>query len=245
MADKITRDVHIERYFPDVVAPAKEFKTWAASINPEFSLLYEAFWEVYSAAFVFHADAKGIARWEEMLHIYPEEGATLDDRRLAIYLKINYGLPYTERSFQTMLNAFFGEKKVTAAVHPESYTIAFDITPDMLDKTEAIRRYARLILPANLLFIMTQTQEIIHGQYGGSEIRPYRKRMVIRMVGPGYDMELNGWNFHVYTKETDCPAPRMQWTTADGAGWVHVREEVETPAYVQDDGGKPMYIQEA
>lgn len=35
----------VERYYPDVVAPAKELKKLAAAENPEFQILWDQAWE--------------------------------------------------------------------------------------------------------------------------------------------------------------------------------------------------------
>ena len=37
--EKISRDVHVERYYPDVLLPAKEFKALSAAENEEFNSL--------------------------------------------------------------------------------------------------------------------------------------------------------------------------------------------------------------
>ena len=41
---KLERDVHVERYFPDVLAPAKEMKAIAAGEDPKHHQLYEKAW---------------------------------------------------------------------------------------------------------------------------------------------------------------------------------------------------------
>lgn len=64
---KINRDVHVERYYPDVLAPAKEFKALSASEDEEFNALYEEAWKWFANTFVYDTDLAGVERWEKML----------------------------------------------------------------------------------------------------------------------------------------------------------------------------------
>lgn len=45
--------VHLERYYPSVLAPAKEFKIIAEAENPELNLLWQRLWKWYRNTFVY------------------------------------------------------------------------------------------------------------------------------------------------------------------------------------------------
>ncbi len=149
---KLYRDVKVERYFPDVLAPAKEFKEIAAAEDPEYALMYDAAWKWFANTFIFHADEDGIARWEKMLSIYPEPTATLEDRRVALYLALNGTIPYTERSFKNFCDNLYYANAVTPVVDPNQYTMTLLADDGMSMRIASLIRYARLMTPANIGF---------------------------------------------------------------------------------------------
>ncbi len=147
---KLYRDVKVERYFPDVLAPAKEFKEIAAAEDPEYALMYDTAWKWFANTFIFDTDIDGVRRWESMLSITPDADATLEDRRMALYTAINFALPYTERSFKNLCDALYWENAVIPEVIPNEYALILSVDREMLKRTSALLRYARLIAPANL-----------------------------------------------------------------------------------------------
>lgn len=147
---EISRDVKLQRYFPRVVAPAKEFKALAEAENPEFNLLWDAAWKWFSNTFVYDTDTDGLKRWEDMLGITPPTGASILDRREAILTLLNIGLPYTERRFQQLLNSQFGDGLVTAEYDINDYVLWLNVSYSGIFNTEVMRAYTRCIVPANL-----------------------------------------------------------------------------------------------
>lgn len=155
------REVRIERYFPDVLANAKEFKALAGAINPELKLNWQALIKQMANTFVYDIDVDGAERWESMLSITPAKGATLTERKRAILAKINYSLPYTERSFQNMLNFIYGEGRVKLSVEYDKYAVWLDLVQALMYKNKEIRRYTRVIVPANMGIYIRQTIKAI------------------------------------------------------------------------------------
>lgn len=147
---EITRDVTLQRYYPSVVAAAREFKALAAAENPEFRLLWDAMWKWYANTFVYDTDEDGLERWEDMLGIIPPQGATIEERREAILEFLNIGLPYTERRFQAMLDSRYGEGTVTAEYDINDYVLWLNVSYAGVFSTESMRYYTRCIVPANL-----------------------------------------------------------------------------------------------
>ena len=176
---KLYRDVKVERYFPDVLAPAKEFKEIAAAEDPEYALMYDAAWKWFANTFIFHADEDGIARWEKMLSIYPEPTATLEDRRVALYLALNGTLPYTERAFKNLCDNLFYAGAIIPVVSPNQYTLTINADAGMMTRLGALFRYARLIVPANLAIQTAHTIEVQEYHYVGGVVR-LRKKYEVR-----------------------------------------------------------------
>ena len=186
--DKITRDVHVERYYPSAVAPAAEFKTLAAMENPELCALWELFWRRFANTFVYELDEPGASRWEEMLKLHPLPTDSLYVRKQRILLKINATLPYTFRSFQNMLDGTFGAGNVVESINADKYQLWLDLAGSMVRRQAEIRRFARAIIPANLSIHVSSGKDILGKAYVGAAVS-VRHRTTIR---PSLDCHLTG-----------------------------------------------------
>ena len=166
--DKITRNAHVERYYPSVVAPAAEFKVLAAIENPELCALWELFWRRFANTFVYEIDEKGAARWEDMLNLHPLSTDSLSVRKKRILLKINATLPYTFRSFQNMLDGAFDEGNTVESLRANQYELWIDLAGSAILRQEDIRRFARVIVPANLNIHISNQKTAESMQYVGA-----------------------------------------------------------------------------
>ena len=153
--DDQRRTVRVERYFPNVLAPAKEFKTLAQMEDDEFAALWNEAWQWFLNTFVNYIDVAGAERWEEMLGIIVPPGSTLADRRAAILLRINTQLPYTLPRLQEMLNAMYGDDMVIASTNTQ-YELWLNIDNRVILQTNALRIMLQSIIPANLVIRMLQ-----------------------------------------------------------------------------------------
>lgn len=183
MMDEITRDAKIERWFPSVLANAKEFIQLAAAVDPELVALYKVANEWFFNTFILHADLRGIERWEEMLSIYPDENATMNDRRAAIFMAINGTPPYTERSFERLTDGMYHKGAVTVAVNPNAYVVVLNLADDMTTKANEIKRYARLIVPANMGIETAHEIKTTGTLFIGGVVRRVGKREIGRLSG--------------------------------------------------------------
>lgn len=153
--DDQRRAVKVERYFPNVLAPAKEFKMLAQMEDDEFAALWNEAWQWFCNTFVNYIDVAGAERWEDMLGIIVPPGSTLEDRKAAILLRINTQLPYTLPRLQQMLNAMYGENMVIASTNKQ-YELWANIDNRVILKTNALRLMLQSIIPANLVIRMLQ-----------------------------------------------------------------------------------------
>lgn len=153
--DDQRRTVRVERYFPNVLAPAKEFKKLAQMEDDEFAALWNEAWQWFLNTFVNYIDVAGAERWEDMLGIIVPPGSTLADRRAAILLRINTQLPYTLPRLQEMLNAMYGDDMVIASTNTQ-YELWLNIDNRVILQTNALRIMLQSIIPANLVIRMLQ-----------------------------------------------------------------------------------------
>ena len=156
MAIKIDiRDVSIAHYFPNTVFPSLEFETLAKVVDPELYLLHKELWQAMCNTFVYDINEQGAKRWEEMLGITPPAGASLESRKQAILMLINAQLPYTERTFQAMLDGIYGEGEVKIKIDYDNYHIAFDLGSYASEHYDSLSKYTRIIVPANMGYGVT------------------------------------------------------------------------------------------
>lgn len=180
---KITRNVRLEKYTPWVLKNAKEILAICQAENQEFNTLYGQIWRWFANTFIFNTDIAGVERWEKMLGIYPPEGASIFDRRAAIFLMVNGTTPYTEKSFEVLTDGMYHKGAVTLGVHPNSYTVVLNLADDMTERINEIRRYARLIIPANMTIQAARTVPVYSPVYAGSVVRKHCKSEVGRLAG--------------------------------------------------------------
>lgn len=143
-------NARVEKFFPAVLSKAKEFQAIAAVENPELRFLYQKAVKWLLNTFVFDLDIDGAKRWENMLGIIPEAGDSLSKRKQKILIVINHSLPYTERSFQNMLDSIFGAGNVKEIVEYDKYAVWLDVAAGLMFKVKELLNYARPIIPANM-----------------------------------------------------------------------------------------------
>lgn len=171
--NKISRDVRLQRYHPDVLAPAKEFKALAAAENPEFNVVWEFAWKLLANTFVLDIDEDGAERWENMLHLRRLPEDTLADRRLRILITINAIVPYTIRRLQQLLDAGYGEGNAVASTN-QDYELWIDIDNSIIFSTVSMRIMLRAIVPANLTINIGQTIPAEAGIFAGGKVSTYQ-----------------------------------------------------------------------
>lgn len=153
--DDLMRDVQVQRYYPNVLANAKEFKQIAQLENNEFKFVWQAVCKWFLNTFVYDTDLQGIKRWEDMLKIIPPKEATLEDRRNIVLMRINTMLPYTIRRLEQILNAVYGDDFATVSTN-KNYELWVDIDNRIILKTMGMRTLLRAIIPANLIIKILQ-----------------------------------------------------------------------------------------
>ena len=179
--DNLEREVRVQRYYPNVIANADEFKQLAILENEEFKSIWEVLFKWFKNKFVYEADLQGIQRWEEMLKIIPKSKETLEDRRSNILVKINSILPYTIRRLKQILDLKFG-KDNAIPITTKNYELIINFNNEIELNAKTMRALLRAIIPANLIFKI-----IISWNF---EQNIYNKASIIQYI----DANHNFWN---------------------------------------------------
>ena len=145
------RTIDVSDYMPPVVRDTDEFKQIAAAENPEFNELQQRIAQILQDAFVETATEYGVRRWESMLNLIPENGDTLDARKVRILTYLNIHRPYTWRVLKQMLVPFLGgeDKFVMEYVNDEGKLV---LHTDRLDDAmlAAVNNLLERVLPQNI-----------------------------------------------------------------------------------------------
>lgn len=164
--DNLEREVKVQRYYPNVIANADEFKQLAILENEEFKSIWEVLFKWFKNRFVSEADLEGVQRWEQMLKIIPSKESTLEDRKHFILMRINTILPYTIRRLQQILNAVYGDDFATVSTN-KKYELWVDIDNRIILKTPGMHTLLRAIIPANLIIKILQELNVDLFLYAG------------------------------------------------------------------------------
>lgn len=180
--DKIVRDVRVERYYPSVVAPSAEFKTLAGIENPEYKVQWEQLWQRFANTFVYEINEEGAARWEDMLRMIRGDNLPLGTRQQRILARINAMTPYSIRAFRSMLDAMFGAGVALPSEVFAKYELWLDIARANIFRANEVRRFARVIAPANLTIHISSTADVTTNLYFAGIVK-CRKTIVIDSGG--------------------------------------------------------------
>ena len=170
--DNLERNVKLERYYPNVIANADEFRQLSVLEYDEFKTIWQANCKWFYNTFVYKADLQGIKRWEDMLNLTSKSTETLEDRRINILIKLNSMLPYTIRRLQQILDIRYGENNAIATT-----TKKYELLIDFNDETELVassmRAILRCIIPANLIFKIIISCNFEQNIYNKANINQY------------------------------------------------------------------------
>ena len=172
------RTVNLAHYYPNTVYPSKEFQTLADIGESELNKLWSASWQLMLNTFVYNLNEEGATRWENMLKIYPADGANLYSRRRAILAKINSSSPYTERSFQNILDGIYGKGNVKLILDIDKYELWLEVTPALSLKESELRKLTRVTVPANLGIFVQNTKNVTLNAYWGGRCSLVTKTVI-------------------------------------------------------------------
>ncbi len=172
------RTVNLAHYYPNTVYPSKEFQMLADIGDTELNKIWSGAWQLMLNTFVYNLNEEGAERWEDMLKIYPADGANLYSRRRAILAKINSSNPYTERSFQNILDGIYGEGNVKVILDVNKYEVWLDVTPALALKESELRKLTRITIPANLGISVQNTKEVTLNAYFGGRCSLVTKTVI-------------------------------------------------------------------
>lgn len=161
----MANEVDLLSYWMPVLRELKEFKEIAKAEEPELVFLLDAIERALNNMFIDTADEYGIKRFESMMGITPEEGATLDTRRFKVQIKWNDKIPYTEQELNNLLEALCGQDGYSAIVDGKNFNLTVKVSISNEHNIEEVNSLLDRVVPANIVWevFLFNTYTILSG----------------------------------------------------------------------------------
>lgn len=138
-------------YLPLYFKNIKEFTAMMAAEQPEMTALYKAIKDYTDNQFYDSLTPEGCSRWESILGIEPEGGATLEQRRAAIKSKAADIPAYTFQRVHDLMETIFGEDGFVMEEERVTYTLRlWNLTGDRTKWLTAIDLLEKMV-PVNII----------------------------------------------------------------------------------------------
>ena len=158
----MAKEIDLLSYWMPLLRQLKEFKEIAKTEEPELRYILEAIDRTLNNMFIDTADEYGIKRFEDMMGIYPDEGATLDSRKFAVLVKWNDKVPYTDNELYNRLISLCGSAdKFTITERYNEYAIDIATHLGVAGAFDTVALMLREMLPSNLVLNLSNTIEAI------------------------------------------------------------------------------------
>lgn len=146
------RTVDLWEYLPPFLKDFIEMVEILGAEEPEFQELVKQIDDVMNDNFILTATARGIARFEEMLGIRPETGATLETRRSAVLTKWWDVTPYTLRTLKSRIAVIQGNDNIQISfADDDPYCIQIVTRLETAGQVDDLAYILKTMLPANLV----------------------------------------------------------------------------------------------
>lgn len=146
-------------YLPPYLQDYRELWEVMAAEQPELDLLWQRAEEALSEQFILTAEDYGLSRWEQILQITPQEGASVEERRWQILARLNWDLPYTLPRLQQLLAEFCGEEQYRVLLWDYQLEVWLHNCSEAQRKT--LQRLVRKMAPANLVLTLGYQRELL------------------------------------------------------------------------------------
>lgn len=148
-------------YLPGFLQEYYEYRKIFEAVQTEADRIGFRIEKLFNNNFVESTDEEGIAHYEEIYRVLPQEGATLEDRRFSVLSAMNIELPYTYRRLEQMLTLLCGVNGFEIHLDHNAYSIEIKVALTAKNNRRKISELMYNFLPANLVYGVT----IIYNQH--------------------------------------------------------------------------------
>ena len=146
------RTVDLWEYLPPILKDFLEMREILKTETPEFQALSDNLDDLAKDSFITEASVKGIARFEQMLKIFPSAGASLETRRSKILTEWWDVTPYTMRTLKNRIMVIQGNDNIEISfAEDDPYTIQIVTHLENPGQVDDLDYILQTMLPANLV----------------------------------------------------------------------------------------------
>ena len=155
----MAREIDLLGYWMPVLRQLKEFKEIAKAETPELKYILEQIERTLNNMFIETADEYGIKRFEDIMGIYPEAGASLETRRFNVLVKWNDKVPYTEKELYNRLISICGDDNFSVNPDYKNYFLEIITHLGIEGAFDTISSILQDMIPCNLVLDLKNTLE--------------------------------------------------------------------------------------
>lgn len=141
---------------PGYLQEYREFREILDTEQIELDSIHLRISDLLSDTFTETATEAGIEHREKMYGIIPREGASLEERRLAVKAKESRALPYTIRQYRDMLLTMCGDGNYKVDLDAGNYAIDVKVRASAREDPQAlldsVDDMTMQVLPANMVY---------------------------------------------------------------------------------------------
>ncbi|OQA02713.1 MAG: hypothetical protein BWY67_02533 [Bacteroidetes bacterium ADurb.Bin397] len=139
--------------------------------NPEFQAVSDEGQVVLDNTFIMYSDENGIARFENMLGIYPLPTDTLESRQSRVLTRWNDVVPYTLKAFISKIAALQGNDNIQITFFGDQYKLQVVTHLEKHGQQDDLNYLFKTVLPCNLVVesinILDAQSNVVIGIGGG------------------------------------------------------------------------------
>ena len=147
----MSREINLIDYLPPFLQGYREMQAIMTAENPEFQAVSDEGQVVLDNTFILHCNEDGIARFENMLGIYPLPTDTFESRQSRILTRWNDAVPYTLKSFLSKLVSLQGNSNIQITIYNDQYKIQVVTHLEKHGQQDDLAYLFRTVLPCNLV----------------------------------------------------------------------------------------------
>ncbi len=147
----MSREINLIDYLPPFLQGYREMQAIMTAENPEFQAVSDEGQVVLDNTFILHCNEDGIARFENMLGIYPLPTDTLESRQSRILTRWNDVVPYTLKSFLSKLVSLQGNSNIQITIYNDQYKIKVVTHLEKQGQQDDLAYLFKTVLPCNLV----------------------------------------------------------------------------------------------
>ena len=121
------REIDLSQYLPPFLLEYKELKKILEIESKHLQELEDTHWQLVDNRFITSCDEAGIARFENMLGITPDDDDTLSDRQFRVLSTWNKEIPYNYKYLYTQMVTLCGEGNFRMSLNDMVLTIRLDL----------------------------------------------------------------------------------------------------------------------